>query len=627
MNGETNDWQRIQRRRLTRRGLLRTAALGGAGLAAAAVVGCGDDDEAPAATTPAATTPAATGTPAVSWPLPPAGYSDAARDLLTNYHWSKIGPQAQVLGTPRMGGTFILPGPGFGTPTLHPDDPTTTSGQWLFGWTHSGLVSMDFGHTNNTDLLPATNRYAVSESWEQRDASTYIFKLRNGVTWQDIAPANGDPLSVDDISATYDLFKNSVFHGQHFKDISSIEETEPGVVKISTSEPNAQLLRFFLMPSYALLNAKHIEEGDDSLNNKAIGTGAFTQGNFVPETMRVYKRNPNWWWPKDQFGNQLPYMDGIAHQIIRDPAAHLAAFRTGGADYFRVFSVEQFNQLQGDMDVWAEAVISWFSNHITPSHRDPVFQNVAARRALSLAINTQSIIDNTFGGAATVGTFIPWYFRGRAWPETVEELGQWHKYDPEGAKNLLSAANIQTPVTVDFYFGGEVSPGTGVPTDPYAESVQRDLQAIGIEAKFKPLDRTANRTTYFGGEWTGLYVRNQTIVAFDADRWLQQAVTDSGLNGTGVSDSRVDELFRKERATVDPDERAQVFQEIEDYVTKDQLLLGPPLPNLVSMSVWQKYIHNLIDSTNGWINGQTGQQYPHVWLDEGVSSSRDIDSF
>ena len=49
------------------------------------------------------------------------------------------------------------------------------------------------------------NRYAgwVAESWELPDANTIIFKIREGVYWQDKYPANGRECTAADIAYSY----------------------------------------------------------------------------------------------------------------------------------------------------------------------------------------------------------------------------------------------------------------------------------------------------------------------------------------------------------------------------------------------------------------------------------------
>jgi ABC-type transport system substrate-binding protein len=400
------------------------------------------------------------------------------------------------------------------------------------------------------------------------------------------------------------------------------------MVRFTTSEPSAQLMGALRNPAFALLNAKHIQEGDDALKAKAIGTGPFMQGRFEPQTVRVYKKNPNYWL-KDDTGNQLPYLDGVVHTIIADPAATLAAFRSGQIDYYRAISPEEFQRVKSELDTWAEVCIGCGCQSfvIAPSLRDPVFKDVRVRRALSLAVNRQDIVDTAFGGAASAKPWIPWYFRGQFWPEPFDQLGPWYSYDPGQAKQLLQAAGVNTPIHVDLYFQGQINPGEGTANgNPYVESVRHDLGAIGIVLDLKPLDALGASRTFNAQQWNGLFSTSIGALGLDADYQVQRLVTGAAVNGTGVSDPMVDALFTKERATFDTNERIKVFEQIETYVNRDQMLRGIQLPDGFGMAVWRKYLHNLIDTSGWWINGTTGQQFTQAWIDD-KAPKRTIDSY
>jgi ABC-type transport system substrate-binding protein len=601
-----------------------TAAARASGTAAAAPAG----GTAAASSGTAAAAPGAAVVPSsLRGPVPaPPSYSKAApQKLLADYHWSKIGPDVQVLGTPRKGGVLALATASFGLQSLHPTEEPV--GQWPFCYTHNNLAGMEFSYKVNDDLMPATANYSVSQSWEQPDATTLIFKLRPEVTWHNVAPANGEKLSVADVKATYDLFKASKYHGLNFKDVANVDEPNPGFARFTSSAPNMELLGALRNPSFAVLNAKHIQEGDDALKTKAIGTGPFTLAKFQPLTVRSYKRNPNYW-VKDAAGNQLPYLDGAVQTVIADPAALVAAFRSGQIDYYRPVSPEEFTRLQKELDTWAQTCVGCGcqSFAIVPSMRDPLLKDVRVRRAMSLAVNRQDIVDTVFGGAATAHDWIPWYYRGRYFPETFDEMGQWYKYDPQQAKQLLQAAGWQSGTKVDLYFSGSILPGTGTTSgDPYIESIKRDFSAVGIELNLKPLG--PGDTSYYGQQWNGLFsTASGSGVALDADNWVQYLVTGSGLNGAGVSDPMLDALFQKERSTVNVDDRAKVFNDIEQYANRDALLRGVQLPSGFGLSLWRKYLHNVIDTTSWWINGGAGQEMANVWQDD-KAAKRNIDSY
>jgi peptide/nickel transport system substrate-binding protein len=620
---ETNYWLRYADRRLSRRKVVGGMALTATGLAALGLVGCGDDDD--GGQTPGAQTPGGGGG-GVQYPPPPR-YSDSDnQNLLRDFHWSKIGGQTQVLGTPRMGGVFVVPTASFGLRSLHPDDAPV--GQWPFTYSHSNLLGRSSDIKENPDLQPITTAMSLSESYEQPDAQTLIFKLKRGVKWHDIAPANGAELTVDDIRATFDFFKKSPFQGQKFASLSAVEETSPGTIRLRMSQPASHMINLIRAPQFAIMNARHIAEGEDALKSKAIGTGPFSQGKFSPETIRVFKKNPNFF-EKDSLGNQLPYLDGVVQRVIADPAAAVAAFRTGQVDVYKPVSVEEFNRLRQELDTWAQVMVGFCgcsTRGIVFSHRDPLFKDPKVRQAFNLAIDHQDITDTVFGGAATMRSYIPWFYNGQAWPKTLKEMGEFYAHDVAKAKSLLSAAGVQTPRTVELYFVGEVLAGTGQITgNPYVESVQRDLKQIGINVELKTVPRTS--TLFYEQGWNGLFASSTgSATATDSDDFFNFVLTGSPLNGGGLSDAKIDATHKKLRETLDNDEKMKLNAEIDKYISEEALLWGLLMPDMFQFTLWRKYAHNLIDTAAWWISGGGGNVVSNSWLDD-KAPSRNIDSF
>jgi ABC-type transport system substrate-binding protein len=624
---ETNYWQRLHIRRIRRRSLLQGTATALGALGVATVFGCGDDDSNGDAGSPA-TGGSPAGGGAFSYPAPPK-YSDLKpQELLAKYHWSKIAPTTQVLGQPRSGGVVVFPTASFGLQSLSPTEESV--GQWPFCFTHNNLLGMDFRYENRAvDTQPVTTRNSVSTGWEQPDETSYTFKLRPDVRWHNIAPANGAPLTVDDIRETYQLFKTSTFHGKRFESIQSIDSPESGVVRIKMSTPYSPIINVLRVPAFGILNAKHIAEGPDALKSKAIGTGPFTQGKFVPNQVRVYERNKDYWL-KDDRGTQLPYLDGIVHTVIADPAATLAAYRTGQVDAYKPTSAEEFTRLLEELAIWGQVnpgFCGCSSPSLAMSYRDPALKDVRVRRAISMALDKQDMIDTIYGGGATMRSFIPWMWLGREFPKTLEDLGQWSAYNPQEAKSLLQSAGRDS-LKLDLYFTGQVLPGTGAPSgDPLVESIQRDLKDIGVEVDLKPLDVLGSGRTFYGQQWNGLFRRGAgSATALGSDDFLSHIKAGSGLNGAGVNDPRVEEMIDKINKTFKLEDQQKINQDIDKYVAEDQMVFGARVPDTFAYTTWKKYLHNVIETPNWWITGGGGQLLTEAWVDDSAPK-RDIGSF
>jgi ABC-type transport system substrate-binding protein len=416
-----------------------------------------------------------------------------------------------------------------------------------------------------------------------------------------------------------------------------------GALTIKTSEDAVQMLAGLAYCGYYIMHRKHIEEGKDALTTKYIGTGPFAMGDETPNVVRKMNAVKDWWWGKDQWGNQLPYLDGIVHKQFGDREGIKAAFRTGAGsrslDYIRNASDADFGELLGDVDAWGSVIVGnchSCANFIALSHEtivngEPFFANVDARRAVSMAINRQAIKDDLYGGAANDKTWIGSGWLGKLWPPPYSEQGEWMKFDPVAAKNLLAQFGVspETPIDMDYRtVAAEPVVGLGSIQGPAVlalDTYLANLKEVGINLNFITLEpRGLNPIIYGEAGWTGMANGTVSGAGLDADVIIQSAVTGSGTNWTRAGDSKIDDLWRKTRSETDNDKRTDLNNEIEEYVNQDQQFLGPQIPNPFGYSTWRKYMHNLIDPSSMWISGGMRVDSARWWQDASAPK-RNID--
>ncbi|MCH2656059.1 MAG: hypothetical protein MKZ84_00620, partial [Dehalococcoidia bacterium] len=184
-----NYWKRYLGRKSSRR---RVLAGGGAAAigTAALLAGCGDDgDDAPASSAAtAAATSAATSAATAAATAASGGGEAAATAAATE----------AVEDRSRYGGTFNSQKAAQNT-TLDPS-VTVTDDQW---------TAVTYNHLLHYSLVEEEAWGDAAESWEQVDATTLVFKLRDGIRFNPEAAGGREQTSAD-VAYSYSRFPDSL---------------------------------------------------------------------------------------------------------------------------------------------------------------------------------------------------------------------------------------------------------------------------------------------------------------------------------------------------------------------------------------------------------------------------------
>ena len=130
----------------------------------------------------------------------------------------------------------------------------------------------------------------------------------------------------------------------------------------------------------------------------------------------------------------------------------------------------------------------------------PPFNDVRVRRAISMAIDRQGIIE----GVSMRGEPTPAIARGATeWSLPIDQLGEgarYYQYDPKEARRLLAEAGFakgfKTPISTTDGYGPDLLDAV--------QLVQRYLKDVGIEAEMKLQEYGAYIATTFLGKFEGM---------------------------------------------------------------------------------------------------------------------------
>lgn len=478
--------------------------------------------------------------------------------------------------------------------------------------------------TFDMDMNWMLNDEMVESFDESDDHTTFILKIKDGLTWHD-----GHPFTADDI----------VFSWQQIRDpaVPCLAQ-KPGVepvtecvaldrltVKYVQAEPLATRLwnlHFAIIP-------KHIFEKDKQ-NNPDLKTGDYyvaqsrnPVGNG-PYRLVEWKENDRivverW----DEYKGAKPWFKRIIFRIIPDNKMALLAFQKGQVHVIEQLSAQQFareTNTETFARVGAKAWgMQWTFGYIgwNMDGSNPFFNDGKVRKAMTHALNIPLILEKVYYNLAAPchGVYHPnsWMFN----PE-VKLL----EYDLKQAAALLDEAGwtinprdgwrYKTIDKTNVRFEFTLLTPDGSPIAPRIAAIfQEDLKRLGVDMKTRRLEWSAFLEKVSKHEFQASTAAWGTGTDPDTgwNLWRTEQY-DVGRNYIGYSNPRVDELFEAGRREFDPDKRKAIYQEIHKILYDDQPYTW--IYNRPTLSAINKRIGGVQFSPRGIYNFHPG--YYNWWM-------------
>ena len=241
----------------------------------------------------------------------------------------------------------------------------------------------------------------------------------------------------------------------------------------------------------ALAQPKWIIEGDCDGAVQARGErwiepgffqsyGPFTLKEWVHDDYVSIVKNP--FWPGTEEIPQ-PKLDEVVFHMLDEPA-QLAEYEAGNADVVSSPPLSDLDRIKADPTLSKELSVSpqFCTYYYGFNTKAPVVDDVRVRRALSMAVDRQSLIDNvTKGGQEPAQWFARPGLAGSPTMADHPDLGI--KYDPEAAKAELQSYLDEKGVTADS-LDLSLMYNTSTGHQAIAEAIQQMWKdALGVNVK------------------------------------------------------------------------------------------------------------------------------------------------
>jgi peptide/nickel transport system substrate-binding protein len=427
----------------------------------------------------------------------------------------------------------------------------------------------------------------LAESWRAVNDTTWELKLRKGVKFHD-----GSDFDADDVLASFKRVPWVPNSPSSFavatRAIKEVKVIDKHTLHLMTERPHPLLP--LDLATVNIVSRKNVEAptADFNTGKAAVGTGPWKFVEFVPGDRVVLERNDAYWGAK-------PHWKKATIKIVSNNSARVAALLAGDVQLIDQVPPADLARLKGNANiVLTETVGNRVIYLHLDSHRDstefvtdkdgkPLAKNplkdARVRKALSLAINRQAIVERLMEGAAIpAGGLLAQGFFG---------VGPNEKPDPfdvERAKKMLADAGYKDGLHLTAH-----GPNNRYLNDAKVlEAVGQMWARAGVNAKIV----TQPWSTFISAAAAPKYTYSVILVGWGSDtgevssplRALLSTVRPGfGTANRGrFSNAEMDKLLEAAMSTVDNAKRGALLAQATEVAMREQGII----PLFFTVNVW-----------------------------------------
>ncbi len=501
--------------------------------------------------------------------------------------------RAFLVQVPAFGGTLIegvLNTPAHINPLLATSEIGSEADRDLSALIYSGLLRFDGKGGFIPDLAES---YKISA-----DGLSYTFTLKKGLEWHD-----GEKLTADDIVYTIKTAQDSRTKSPKRASFDGVgvEKIDDLTVLFTLKKPYAPFLEnttIGILPEHIWKTIEFNRFDANNYNRKPIGSGPYKidsietttkDGDEIPVsyTLKAF----------DKFALGKPNIKTVKIIFYRNETDLVSALKSGEISAVNSISPERVQELGlTDYSVLSTPlprVLAVFFNQNQAS----IFADASVRKALSLSIDKQAIIDKALlGYGVMLDSPIPPGALGYESPtkelprterllnaRTILEKAGW-KFDDK-TKNWTKKIKKET-LTLRF----DLTTSEAPELKTVSNELKTAWEELGVPVNIHvfatgDLKETIVRPRKFDALFFGQVIgRSGDPYPF----WHSSQRLDPGLNITSYVSTRVDKILDQARAETNPIKRAELYETFKDEIVKDApaiFLYAPKFLYVVSEKV------------------------------------------
>ncbi|QAT39941.1 peptide ABC transporter substrate-binding protein [Clostridium sp. JN-9] len=498
--------------------------------------------------------------------------------------------------------------------TIDPGLNSSVEGGNVIENTFEGLTDID----SKEQVIPG-----VAEKWEvSQDGLKYTFHLRKNAKWSDGKPVKAqdfeyawkralDPKTASDYAYQLFYLKNGeAYNGsadpnaakKATADQVGVKATDDYTLEVTLENPTPYFLSLMAFPTYMPLRKDVVEKDPKGWSLKGetyIGNGPFKMKDWKPKDSINLVRNDNYW-DKDKVK-----LTAITMKMIDQETSYMSAFKSGQLDYIEAPPAQEIPSLLKDGTAKVYPYLGTYyysfnvSNNIDSINKDvaKAIKNVKVRKAISLAIDRTSLVNNvTKGGQRPATSFVP---KGITLKDGSDfKTKDYYKAaaDVAQAKQLLAEAGYPDGKgfpTIELLYN------SGQGHQDLAQAIQDMLKKnLGINITLRNVERKVQLDVTSKHQYQ--MARNGWIADYaDPMTFLDMWVTGGGNNAAGYSNPEYDKLIAAAKAEIDTTKRTADLHQAEDILMNDMPII--PIYEYTNVACIKDYLKGVHKSPLGFV--------------------------
>ena len=448
-----------------------------------------------------------------------------------------------------------------------------------------GLLVFD----ENNELQPL-----LAASWEAVDDLTYVYQIRDDVTFSD-----GTPMTMDDVIYSLERYRDpdvASYLSWMYDNVATIEQTGDWELTIKLSQPDATWQYVLGTTAGHIISKAAAEAAGDSLGTPEgglIGTGPYKYVSWQNGSAVDLTRNENYW------GEDAGYYDNLYFKIIPEDASRVTALQTGDVDCTVAPPDNMLDVIKSDSSLTMTDSPGFGLTFLAFNCQRAPFDNADVRNAIYMAMNLESYQENLVKDAGTGSTPLPssnalFTIETDRWNDYASKAPA-HSYDPEGAKALLAQAGYGDGFECTLIVNDSSLRNT------IALAMQEDLAQVGITMNIEKVSTDEHTAYQFGDilDPQGNRDYDMIMAGWEADfadpsANLVALYADTSSNTADYRNQEVFDLLARQNASLDPSERNDLMFQALDLIIPDApyVFMYYPTKHLVMNNAYTGVVMN-----------------------------------